>query len=69
MSVPQLVVIDSATFLLWILSPLSLFVPPSTGTPAVTSRHMKEDNMLTIVGFIDEAVVIAQDVKKSTGGQ
>ena len=29
---------------------------------------MDEGNVLTIVGFIDEAVTIAQAVKKSTGG-
>ena len=43
-------------------------LPPATGTPAVTSRHMDEGNVLTIVGFIDEAVTLAQAVKKSTGG-
>jgi glycine hydroxymethyltransferase len=36
------------------------------GTPAVTSRNMGEAEMKTIVDFVDEAVVISQDVNKKT---
>lgn len=51
------------------LATLFIVLPRPSGTPAVTSRHMDEGNVVTIVGFIDEAVAIAQGVKKSTGGR
>lgn len=37
------------------------------GTPALTSRYMKESDMETVAGFIDEAVKIVQEVKVQLG--
>ena len=38
-----------------------------SGTPALTSRGMKENNFIDIVGFMDEAINISIDVKSKTG--
>lgn len=38
-----------------------------TGTPALTSRQLKEADFEKVVGFIDEGIQIALDVKKKTG--
>ena len=40
-----------------------------TGTPAVASRNMGEAEMRKIVDFMDEGVVISQDVNKNTGNE
>ena len=37
------------------------------GAPALTTRGMKEADFVAVVGFIDEAVQIAQGVKAKTG--
>ena len=42
---------------------------PLTGTPAVASRNMGEAEMRKIVDFMDEGVVISQDVNKKTGNK
>lgn len=35
------------------------------GTPAVTTRNMKENDMVTIAKFVDEITKVAQDVQAS----
>ena len=40
-----------------------------TGTPAVASRNMGEAEMRKIVDFMDEGVVLSQDVNKNTGNE
>jgi len=37
------------------------------GTPALTSRGLKENDFVQVVAFIDEAVQIADCVKAKTG--
>jgi len=37
------------------------------GTPALTTRGMKEADFDTIVGFIDEAIEICQAAKQKSG--
>lgn len=37
------------------------------GTPALTSRQLKEADFEKVVEFIDEGIQIALDVKKKTG--
>lgn len=44
-----------------------LFKNSLTGTPALTSRQLKEADFEKVVGFIDEGIQIALDVKKKTG--
>ena len=39
-----------------------------TGTPALTTRGMKEADFDAVVGFLDDAVQIAQGAKAKTGG-
>lgn len=38
-----------------------------SGAPALTSRQFKEADFEKVVGFIDEGIQIALDVKKKTG--
>lgn len=38
-----------------------------TGTPALTSRGLKEADFEKVVDFIDEGIQIALDIKKKTG--
>ena len=38
-----------------------------TGTPALTSRAMKEEEMRRVAGFIDEGVQIAKQAKTDMG--
>lgn len=48
-----------------VMFPLPLLLFP--GTPALTSRQFKEADFEKVVGFIDEGIQIALDVKKKTG--
>ena len=41
----------------------------TTGTPALTSRGMKQKDFVEIVGFMDEAINISIDVKSKTGNR
>lgn len=47
---------------------LSFFLPGFlSGTPALTSRQLKEADFEKVVEFMDEGIQIALDVKKKTG--
>lgn len=56
----------------WVWLPLG--VPPgvahspdvSLGAPALTSRHFREEDFQKVVGFIDEGIALALDVKSKT---
>lgn len=61
-----------AAWWVWLL----LGVPPgaahspdvsvSLGAPALTSRHFREEDFQKVVGFIDEGIALALDVKSKT---
>lgn len=38
----------------------------SLGAPALTSRHFREEDFQKVVGFIDEGIALALDVKSKT---
>ena len=42
---------------------------PHTGTPALTSRTMKEEEMRKVAEFIDEGVQIAKEAKEAMGAK